>query len=253
MLEATLSWLENQTYNNIRLLIMNGTHQDLSPSDLGLGHWRRSLTIERFDAGMPGLADEDRTTGDAIRAKVESAVAGIYNRAVQLAAPDEYLFFLEDDVIPRSLSAISELMELMQPRTFAVSGLYKHRYQDRACAFRTPISVDNMLPIEGPDFEQVHGTGFGVCWLGGLSCRHISLLEMMRLIRTTTVNSRLDCCRLAGGGFWLAVCLVIIWWESTDVRLQRRRRMPSLVSEVAADLPGPVRDGHVSRDGEPDH
>ncbi len=96
-------------------------------------------------------------------------MAGIYNRAVQLAASDEYLFFLEDDVIPRSLSAISELMGLMQPRTFAVSGLYKHRYQDRACAFRTPISVDNMLPIEGPDFEQVHGTGFG-CLLARRSC-----------------------------------------------------------------------------------
>ena len=155
------AWLRAQTYGNIRLLVMNGTHADLSAADLGLADWNKSLTIERFDAGVCGLADRDRTMDEGIRAQVEAAVGGIYNRAVQLAAPDEYLFFLEDDIVPDSPSAISELLQLMQPATFAVSGLYKHRYQERACAFRTPINYQNMLPMDGADIEQVHGTGFG--------------------------------------------------------------------------------------------
>lgn len=182
-----LAWLREQTYENVRLLIMNGTHADLSANDLGLADWGRSLTIERFDAGAPGLGDVNRTTGEEIRARVEAAVAGIYNRAVQMAAPDEYLFFLEDDVVPHSLSAIHELLDLMQPRTFAVSGLYKHRYQDKACAFRTPISVDNMLPLEGPALEQVHGTGFG-CLLA-----RRSVLLSHSLSGDDGVNPHYDC------------------------------------------------------------
>jgi len=181
------AWLRGQTYKNIRLLVMNGTHRDLSPFDLDLGDWRGSLTIERFDAGALGLADRDRTVGESIRARVEAAVGGIYNRAVQMAAPDEYLFFLEDDVVPHSLSAITELLQLMQPQTFAVSGLYKHRYQNTACAFRTPISIDNMLPLEGPDVEQVHGTGFG-CLLA-----RRSVLLSHSLSGDNPINPHYDC------------------------------------------------------------
>lgn len=185
--KRVLTWLRSQTFKNVRLLIMNGTHADLSANDLGLGDWSRSLTIERFDAGAPGLGDENRTTGDEIRARVEAAVAGIYNRAVQMAAPDEYLFFLEDDVVPHSPSAIEKLLDLMQPETFAVSGLYKHRYQNKACAFRTPICVDNMLPLEGPAFEQVHGTGFG-CLLA-----RRSVLQSHSLSGDDGVNPHYDC------------------------------------------------------------
>lgn len=185
--ERQRQWLERQTYRKCRLVIMNGSHRDLSANDLDLGDWNRGLTIDRFDAGKPKLANEDRTVGDRIRKQVEAAVAGIYNRAALLSAPDEYLFFLEDDVVPRSADAIGELMQQFGPETFAVSGLYKHRYHNKSVAFRTPISMDNMLPLRGPEFEQVDGTGFG-CLLA-----RRSVLCSFALSGDDEINPHYDC------------------------------------------------------------
>ncbi len=180
-------WLVSQTFQNTRLLIMNGSHSDLSPSDFGLSDWNRSLTIERYDAGTPKLADENRQKQVSVRASVEAAVAGIYNRAVQMAAPDEYLFFLEDDVVPDSFEAIAEMIAMMQPHTFAISGLYQHRYHQKACAFTVPISSESLLPLDGPEFEQVDGTGFGC-----LLARRSVLLSHM-LSGDDATNPHYDC------------------------------------------------------------
>ena len=103
-----------------------------------------------------------RRTADAIRQDVEAAVAGIYNRAIQLAAGVEYMFFVEDDVIPKRPDAVDQLLRLMNGDTVAASGLYRHRYDPVAVAFGFPADGRiPMRPMNGPTIEQVAGTGFG--------------------------------------------------------------------------------------------
>lgn len=150
------SWPAEQT----RLLILNSTHSALSVADFGLETLKLSgIQVERIDAGRPKLADEDRRPSESIRGEVEAAVAGLYNRAAQMAF-GEYLFFLEDDVIPRRPDAICQLLQTMAPNVVGVSGLYQHRYQENAVAFHLPFT-GQMFPMSGPDLEQVGGTGFG--------------------------------------------------------------------------------------------
>lgn len=149
-------WSANQT----RLMILNSTHENLTLNQLGLGDWSGAgIQIERIDVGRPNLADEDRRTSDEIREDVEAAVSGLYNRAIQMAF-GEYLFFLEDDVIPRRPDAIRELFKFMNTDVVAVSGLYQHRYQENAVSFQIPFTGE-MYPMNGQSVEIVGGTGFG--------------------------------------------------------------------------------------------
>ena len=90
---------------------------------------------------------------------MEAAVAGLYNRAIQMAF-GEYIFFLEDDVIPLRPDAIKQLFQGMGAMVAAVSGLYKHRYFENAVAFYLPFT-GQLFPMTGVDFEKVGGTGFG--------------------------------------------------------------------------------------------
>jgi glycosyltransferase involved in cell wall biosynthesis/lipopolysaccharide biosynthesis glycosyltransferase len=150
------SWPAEQT----RLMILNSTHSALSVADFGLEALKLSgIQIERIDAGRPLLADLDRRPSQLIGREVEAAVAGLYNRAIQMAF-GEYIFFLEDDVIPLRPDAIKQLFQGMGALVAAVSGLYKHRYFENAVAFYLPFT-GQLFPMTGVDFEKVGGTGFG--------------------------------------------------------------------------------------------
>jgi GT2 family glycosyltransferase len=152
-------WLEDQTWPHVRLMILNSTHKNLTIKELDLLWWEHSIQIERIDVGAPGLAEIDRRTDFSAGRKVEAAVAGLYNRAVQMAF-GEWLFFLEDDVVPQSSDAISKLMYQTYPDVAAVSGVYKHRYEDAAVAFESlqPLKLSNMA---GNRLSQVYGSGLG--------------------------------------------------------------------------------------------
>ena len=157
-------WLLSQTWpaSQTRVLILNSTHSDLSSVDLGLQDCRfRSLQIERIDNGVPGLSDQNRA-GDhntGTRKAVEAAVAGLYNRAAQMAY-GEYLLFIEDDVIPEQLNTVEQLLQSMAADVAAVSGGYRHRYHNALVAFRLPWT-GALFSFDGPDVEAVGGTGFG--------------------------------------------------------------------------------------------
>lgn len=203
--EHQRQWLYSQSWKNIKLLIMNGSHSDLSTNDLGLSDWKKSLCIERYDAGARRLADEDRRSSIAIRKKVEAAVAGIYNKAIQMTT-NEFLFFLEDDVIPLKDDAIQRLMYHMSPKCFAVSGLYRHRYEKTATAFSLPVSKENMLPLDGPEVQKVDGTGFG-CLL-----TRRSVLLKYPLSGDSYQNPHYDCAlaeELCGKYDWILVRSVL--------------------------------------------
>ena len=135
-------------------------------ADFGLEALKLSgIQIERIDAGRPQLADMDRRPSQLIGREVEAAVTGLYNRAIQMAF-GEYIFFLEDDVIPLRADAIKQLFQTMAyqmtmgPMVAAVSGLYKHRYFENPVAFYLPFT-GQLFPMTGVDFEKVGGTGFG--------------------------------------------------------------------------------------------
>jgi glycosyltransferase involved in cell wall biosynthesis len=157
-------WLETQTWprHQLRLLILNSTHQFLTPAALHLDHFEcASLQIERIDVGYPGLADINRKTASPdVPAAVEAAVAGLYNAAVPIVR-GEWILFLEDDTVPFWRDSIARLMRRVGWKTAAVSGLYKHRYESAAVAFRLKEHVADLLPMAGPDLEEVAGSGFG--------------------------------------------------------------------------------------------
>jgi glycosyltransferase involved in cell wall biosynthesis len=154
-------WLQRSTWpvEQTRLMILNSTHKPLSLTQLGLGDYSGSIQIERIDVGEPGLADVDRRNALMVGRKVEAAVTGLYNQAVQMAV-GEWLFFLEDDVIPHSPDAISVLMHQTHPSIAAISGLYPHRYEQSAVAFKSlnPLYLHKMA---GEGTEDVYGSGFG--------------------------------------------------------------------------------------------
>jgi len=156
-------WIFNQDwpYNQVRLLLLNSTHTDLTAQDLGLHDMPfRSLQIERIDVGFPQLADQDRRGRADIQRQVDSAVAGLYNRAFAMAH-GEWMLFVEDDVIPQRRDAIAQLFKSVGPQVAAVSGVYAHRYEDSAVAFGTPQGKRVMRDMDGPQIEHVTGTGFG--------------------------------------------------------------------------------------------
>ena len=157
------SWIESQTWpsDQTRLMILNSTHAPLTVDMLGLSEWfGLGIQIERIDAGFPSLADKERRGRPDIQRNVDSAVAGLYNRAIQMAQ-FEWLFFVEDDVIPQRPDAIAKLFSSVGPQTAAVSGVYKHRYDPQAVAFGAPQGKLPMREMQGSEIEHVTGTGFG--------------------------------------------------------------------------------------------
>lgn len=153
----TQHWPREQT----RLLILNSTHQPLTAMSLELDDWTgASLQIERIDVGFPQLADQERRNRQDICRQVDSAVAGLYNRAFQCAF-GEWMLFVEDDVIPQRPDAIAQLFRSIGPGVAAVSGVYRHRYENNAVAFGAPNGKLPMRQMEGEQIEHVTGTGFG--------------------------------------------------------------------------------------------
>lgn len=157
-------WILSQTWPRLqtRLLILNSTHETLTAAALGLEKFAgASLQIERIDAGRPGLADlERRGAAPGIAADIEAAVAGLYNAAATMVR-GEWMFFVEDDTIPLRPDAIAALMRHVGPRVAAVSGVYRHRYEDKAVAFKLAGNIAELEPMHGPEVEQVDGSGFG--------------------------------------------------------------------------------------------
>lgn len=156
-------WIFNQDwpYQQTRLLILNSTHTWLTAEELGLHDMPfASLQIERIDVGFPKLADQDRRGRADIQRQVDSAVAGLYNRAIAMAY-GEWMLFVEDDVIPERRDTIAQLFKSVGPQVAAVSGVYRHRYEASAVAFGAPNGKLPMRDMEGPQIERVTGTGFG--------------------------------------------------------------------------------------------
>jgi hypothetical protein len=158
------TWVQSQTWpvNRLRLLIVNGTHSPLTAKMLGLEDWHGSIQIERVDAGFPGLADKERRNAPNTGKSVEAAVATLYNFAIR-ALQTEYVVFIEDDVIPKSVDTIELLLRQMGPWVAGVSGVYRQRYQtDKCCSFSLPyVGNESFKSLYGDGIETTDGSGFG--------------------------------------------------------------------------------------------
>ncbi len=249
MWENLRGWIVNQEWpaGQTRLLILNSTHSALSVADFGLEDLKLSgIQIERMDAGRPKLADEDRRPSEYVRADVEAAVSGLYNRASQLAF-GEYLFFLEDDVIPHRPDAIRQLLQTMGPNVAAVSGVYQHRYQENAVAFHLPFT-GQMFPMGGPDLEQVGGTGFG-CLIA-----RKSLLLKHALSGDDVIQPHYDVdfaakMRRDGWEWWLdrtVKCDHLVKVDELPEEL-KVEKVESSPLELWANLPQPACDNNVTK------
>lgn len=198
-------WLISQAWprTQSRLLILNSAHEPLTAVDFDLAdQFFASVQIERIDAGRPGLADEARVNQAETCRQVEAAVAGLYNRAFQLAS-NEFILFIEDDVIPDDSNAVQMLLENIAPDVAAVSGAYAHRYYPESLvAFSLPYSgAPSLKPTDGPPVEQIGGSGFG-CLL-----TRRSVFSRLGLAGDSPTRPHYDCeisARIAESGFrWI--------------------------------------------------
>ena len=197
------AWLLSQTWpqNQLRLMIINSHHAPLTTAMLGLEDWQGSIQIERIDAGVKHLADEERRNNPGVGKAVEAAVGAVYNTAVRLLGT-EYAVILEDDVVPHQKNAIELLLREMGPWVSGVSGVYRQRYQpDKCCAFSLPfLGNESFASLHGEGIEEVDGTGFGL------------LLTRRSLLRRFPLsgdgpNRYFDCefaanCKAADNGWW---------------------------------------------------
>lgn len=162
--ERRKEWLRNQTWPNVRLVVVNTSHEPLPDGwDAGLPQVRGVSYYEHF-VGSPGLEDKSRMGNQPVENQVNTAVAAIYNRMWQ-EARDEFVLVLEDDVFPHRLDAIDVMMRSFAANTCAVTGKYRQRYFPYGItAWRTtPANGRPSLPNQGPDegIEDIEGAGFG--------------------------------------------------------------------------------------------
>jgi glycosyltransferase involved in cell wall biosynthesis len=157
-------WLMNQSWpiSQLRVMILDNSHTGISLLDLGLADWPGSIQIERCDIGRLGLAEENRVHSTDIQMEVNSIVAQLYNIAVSISR-NEYMFFLEDDVIPMGKNTIRDLMGLMSADIVSVSGVYPTRYDSsKACAWSSFNNGEwDFLPVDGVGTREICGSGFG--------------------------------------------------------------------------------------------
>jgi glycosyltransferase involved in cell wall biosynthesis len=196
-------WLLSQTWpqQQLRLMIINSHHAALTTAMLGLEDWQGSIQIERVDAGVKHLANEERRNNPGVGKAVEAAVGAVYNTAIRLLGT-EYAVILEDDVVPHQKNAIELLLREMGPWVSGVSGVYRQRYQaDKCCAFKLPfLGNESFSSLNGEGVEEVDGTGFGL------------LLTRRSLLRRFPLsgdgpNKFFDCefaanCKAADNGWW---------------------------------------------------
>jgi glycosyltransferase involved in cell wall biosynthesis len=161
-------WLERQTWPRhlCRVHLIDSTQSD---------EWRQTLRewyaatdyrdvrITEDTTGRQGLADAPRAGHMMTNRDVNRVVAGIYNRAIN-EATTEFIFTLEDDVVPHRLNAIDQLFRGMNQRVAGVTGAYPHRDRKKWLAWRGTAERHDYPHAMGEGIVDIDGCGFG-CFL----------------------------------------------------------------------------------------
>lgn len=162
--QSVREWIINQSWpiSQLRIMILDNSHTNISLLDLGLADWPGSIQIERCNLGMPMIAEKNRISDVSLQTEVNFIVSYLYNMATSISK-SEYMFFLEDDVIPKSKDTIRQLLSLMSEDVAGVSGVYPTRYdKSKTCAWLSSASKDGLfMPVCGKGVEHIYGSGFG--------------------------------------------------------------------------------------------
>lgn len=166
--EKRKAWLRSQTWPRIRLVVANTSHSELP------GGWDRDLpkmeglSVYSHPVGFPGLEDRDRWGQEKTENAVSTAVASIYNRMWQ-ETQTEFVLVLEDDVFPKRLDAVEQLLKGFDVNVCSVTGKYRQRYYPYALTYWSKESGDvhPSLPHQAPDsgIADTKGSGFGCVML----------------------------------------------------------------------------------------
>jgi len=158
------AWLKRQTWphHKIRLLLFDTSgdhrfHQQIRDwiSTADYPDVRHVIT----SVELHGLADEDRRDHQ-VKRDVQLACAKMYNQIRLMANEGEYLWIVEDDIIPPD-DVAERLMSSMGPYIASVSAVYNSRYEDGAVVFdsiRTRMKPSTVV-------EPCRGNGFGCVML----------------------------------------------------------------------------------------
>jgi glycosyltransferase involved in cell wall biosynthesis len=151
-------WVEQQTWPRVSLLVL-----DTSPDPFfrsGVRAWLSGLPIEtQYVPLLPtgDTADLERRNRPEQARAVNRIMPPLYNAARQRLT-GEYVFWLEDDVLPPH-NVISTLLQSMDEDVACVSGLVPSRFEP-GCSM--VWGVDRMVQrgkLRG--VSACHGTGFG--------------------------------------------------------------------------------------------
>lgn len=154
-------YLDRQTWphDQVRLILCDTSgNREFSAA---VRDWLRDCdyTDQRYLA-MPveeaGLSNRDRRTGDVER-RVNEACAKIYNRAAS-AVETDYLWILEDDIIPPD-DAAERLLRCFDPHTVSATGAYLSRYDPNYVVWG--FDGHRATPPADRGRQRIAGSGFG--------------------------------------------------------------------------------------------
>lgn len=160
--DKMLQWIKTQSWpvDKLRLMILNNTHNILTTNILGLSDWRSSIQIETCNLGYSNLKDENRVGSLAVQDSVNMVVGQSYNIATTMSRT-EFMFFLEDDVIPHDPNCIEKLMKSIGHNVVGVSGIYPTRYDNQVTCAVKDLTNYKFMPLIGEGVQPVAMTGFG--------------------------------------------------------------------------------------------
>lgn len=158
--DRLVDWVELQSWRRGKITVVD------TSDDAGFRRnsrrWTNSLPCETQWLGLPPTgpaADKERRNRPVEAREVSRLMPTIYN-AVRPRLTSEYVFWLEDDVLPDSLDVISRLMDSMGPDVACVSGLVPSRWEpNRVMVWDRDIVI-----------QQGRGRGVTPCWGTGFGC-----------------------------------------------------------------------------------
>lgn len=193
-------FLDRQTFDRDRLsLFLCDTSNDPDFHHI-IRNWTASCSyndvrLMRLNLNTPRrLADANRRLSE-VREAVQIAVAKIY-RMMLRETTDEFLWIIEDDVIP-PLDAGQKLLSQLDRHVMSVSGCYRSPYADRFTAW---IEYGNHIHQLPPSPQIIGGNGFGCVII-----RRQALLEHGIQHATPTGDYDINLYANAAASHWQAV------------------------------------------------
>ncbi len=162
----TVEFLERQTWPPAQIVLeLLDTSQDAEFGQC-VTSWASQSPFARVSyaarqVGPPRLADQDRRE-QSTKLAVRQAMAEIYNHFASVVNT-EYVWFLEDDVIPPA-DVCERLLQGFGKDVVSVAAPYRSRYHEGYCAW-----IDDVAHVSQPGqgLQSIGGNGFGCTLVRG--------------------------------------------------------------------------------------